>query len=268
MHPESLEKYKQQELLKSYIDEQNRREDERIQKEREVQNLTDMIKLWKKIFPEIEIAEETGNPNKFHLFDTSFILKIENHPFFKSRKLFNYCSGLEDVWIDFRRSIHNYSLEKQKVTGLIESCIVQQLKSQNFNTELEIKKGFYLSIYRELIVKAKGEISLYDYIFDPNQFIQLRYCRKADGGGFLPENIYDLAIIHPKEKHRDVKYIHKELIKKCKKPYSKEIQGIIKMERETVDKKKELDDMLEKIIIKENLLISPLPLSDNLVWRC
>lgn len=218
-------------------------------------DLKTMLQSWQQRLPGIEVAEDTGNPNKFHEFNISFIKEIEDQYLFKVRDIFHHCSKLEGAWNGFKTCIFKYRSEKRNLFDLIKEQVKQKLKSQNLNIEFEIMEGFYVSIYRESVIEVQGEISHCDYFYDHSQTPQLKYCLKANGGSDFSETCYtlaeiqhNLAEIQIQEKQEVVENIHIKLIKECKCQYSDKIHGIIKMESEIAKNKEKLDRVLEENI--------------------
>lgn len=219
--------------------------------------LKTMLQSWQQRLPGIEVAEDTGNPNKFHEFNISFIKEIEDQYLFKVRDIFHHCSKLEGAWNGFKTCIFKYRSEKRNLFDLIKEQVKQKLKSQNLNIEFEIMEGFYVSIYKEIIIGVKGGISGYTYYYDQTKVIRkagssgnypLKYCKAAEGGGIFSETCHDLAETQEQKRLNDVENIHIKLIKECKCQYSDKIHGIIKMESKIAEKKEKLDRVLEENI--------------------
>ncbi len=194
--------------------------------------------------PETPPAEETGNPNSFYPVNPSFIM--ENHSLFED--IFHHFPSLKHSWNDFKTLSTNYNSERHALFSEIEEHIKQKLKVLNFN-ESEIKEGFPVSVYREIIVIVKDKISGYDYYTEKVavlvekihvEKIRLIYRYRGETYG------HNLADIEASE-IEEVEDIHKELIRECKEKYIDKIKKIIEMENETRESGNELKSMLGKI---------------------
>lgn len=87
--------------------------------ENHTKELKETIRIWQQKLPKIELAEETGNPNKFHQFDISFINDIETRFLFKVGDVFYHCDGLDVIWGNFKNSVTDYRSEKHKLFNAI-----------------------------------------------------------------------------------------------------------------------------------------------------
>lgn len=226
------------------------------------EKLMQQIQFMQRELPQkIEDVEYTGFADKFIVFDTLFIRDIDNLPLFKDSTFSYDCIDIKTAWNDFKNSVDTYSSEKQILYNIIKKYIIQKL-NQDFNTESEIKEGFYLSVYREILVRAKGEISLYDYFHEPRPLQygaetkhQLKYLQKAepqkDGSiFFLPDIPYTLVETSISSKRESVVSIHDKIIKE-RTIQSWDYAGIyriITIQNEAVEKKKILDTLLSKFV--------------------
>jgi hypothetical protein len=164
-----------------------------------------MVRTWQGLLPEIPLTEETRNGGRFDGFDISFIKNIEALPFFEDKDIFYHCQNFESIWNDFKIISKKYSLDKQALFDSIKEDINRKLIFENFKIESEIESGFYVSVFRELIIKAKNKNSGYDYF--PNELIrgniktnQIYYCKTFEGGNPDVGNCHLLATTNELDK--------------------------------------------------------------------
>lgn len=169
------------------VDTAKKHPDDFKKEEERKEKVAQQIRLMQWKLPrKIEDAEYTGFADKFIVFDTSFVKDIDNLPLFKNSAFSYDYTDIKKAWNDFKNSVDKYSSEKLILYEVIKKYIIQKL-NQDFDTESEINEGFYLSVYREIIVRAKGEISVYDYFYEPRPIqygietkYQLKYLQKAE----------------------------------------------------------------------------------------
>lgn len=214
-----------------------------------IQETNRLIEKIRELMPLIEKAEETGDSNRFYTLDVSFIEEIESTKFYKT---INRCSGIQNMWEDFKTAIKEYSKEKQDLFDELKKYSILELNKQNFDIDSEIREGFYISIYSKIIIRAKGEISLFDDKIDPvpvilndgkgNQYnrFQIKYYKKGDAVGSLLNNPYILAETKTQERKDDIECVHEQMETYCKKYFSDKINKLIRKE---TDLKKQRENL-------------------------
>lgn len=222
---------------------------------KKLSEINEIIEKWREILPkEIELAEYTGNNNKFWELDTTFVNKVEQLSLFKKWSILNLVyrlSELKDKWEDFK-GIKKYSSEKKKLFEMLKGTIILELYRHHFEVKRDILEGFYIFIYKEAILGFKGELSGYSYYQPMRGGIekwQLRDCRRADGGGFFDYDYHELAEVSDLDLWNKLEYMHQKLIERCKKDHAFEILNVINLETKTKESKRNLDEVLENSIL-------------------
>lgn len=246
-------------FLKKYIEKKIDLEAEQEKENRKTHtsDLKAMVQSWQGLLPEIPPTEETRNGGRFDGFDISFIKNIEDLPFFEDKDIFYHCQSLESIWNDLKKSSNDYSSKKQALFDSIKEDAKQKLENQNIDIK-SIESGFYVSVYREVIIKDKKKN--YDYFWDRVStngimLTHLKYCEKAvrdsfskyDSNSFSTGTCHDLASTKEPETTQN---IHEVLIKKCKERYIKESDKLIKEEGKLRESRDNLYHSLEIIYRK------------------
>lgn len=210
-----------------------------------ISNLKNMLRLWQQNLSSNKVApaEETGTFYALDSYASSSIRDIENHTLFKD--IFHHFPSLKDFCNNFKTLSATYSLKRQALSDKIEGYIKQKLNDRNSDLKSEIGKGFVLSVYSEIVCRAKGK-SKYDYFIERvsiKDVVKSRLIYGTVGAGYG----YILEEIEP-ERIDEVKNIHKEMIKECEELYRNDIKELIETESKTKQSSSELNSKVSEII--------------------
>src|SRR5659263_54492 len=210
-------------------------------------HLIKMLQDWQNHLPKILPTEVIEYPNRLYKneYDISFIEQIETLLFFRNGDIFYHCTSLKSFWNNFKRNSNDYKKEKKTLFDLIQVNIFQKLEAQDVKI-LTDSDGFYISIFKECIIEAKGEKSGYVYhrgnIQDTGDY-QIYYCKPFDDGSpnYLSVNSHVLAITNEPTK---IITIHKELRKEITAQHIDQSIKLIEIENKL---RKAEDDLKEAL---------------------
>lgn len=167
------------------------------------------------------------------------LLSIENDAFFED--LLHHFPNLRYSWNRFR-PIKDYD-EIRKI--LIKKIGEYVNEKKNYsNIDFNLKLGFPLSVYMEIVNILKGENSGYNYEITyknttpVDKRVSLYYSIEGNG--------YPLADME-NDKLEDVKKFHTDIIRECKTQFNEDIKIIIETEKKLINIRQELKSELENI---------------------
>lgn len=225
-------------------------------------DLRELVNNWLNFLPNVQRAESTEySHDNFSIYehgslslnsplDKKYVpplFSIENHALFED--IFHHFPNLKDSWN--KKAIKDYDDTRKRLIEKIDEDVKHKkiYSGINFN----IRKGFPLSVYTEIICLTKGENSGYNYetiymnATPVDKRVNLNYS--------LGEHACPLAEME-NDKIEDVKKIHIDIIKECKIKYDDDIKKIIEMEKKLINNRKELISTLENIT---HYIIPPKP---------
>lgn len=225
--------------------------------------ITEMIQKWRNCLPvKIPPTEQTKNLNSFDGFNISYIKNIEELNYFKD--IFYHCSDLKIVWEKFVSLSYTYNLEKKALFDLIKKEVNQQLINQNFDLEYEIVDGFYVSIFREIIIESYNNKSGYRYFkneWHVGNIIQheVYFCEPFKLKNGKPNqssrNDETCHLLARTSKPKEIEDIHKELIKEYTKKYIQTTKYLVGIENKLRKDNDNLKDNLKNICEHPSLIL-------------
>jgi hypothetical protein len=224
-------------------------------------NLRTTIELWQKKLQDrklrwYESAEKIGDRNKFYEINLSFIDEIEKDTLIREKDIFYHFSELENLWDDFQDLINKYRLAKKELFNKIRNYTEEQLKKQKYDINTVFLEGFYVSIYKEIVVSIKGDFDEYGYSmeeFGVTKKYKIKYCKKDNNSA---EFCHDLVEMQGQEEKEHVQIVHEKLIAECKKLYLKDAKVLVDIENRLLGKSGKLEQLEYSLEINRQI---PLP---------